>query len=123
MDKWQTINDFWNGFDIPAYDENSVPDDVVMPYISYSAQVGSLDDVLLLVASVWDRSTSWRFVSNKVDQIARYVGEHGHIVLSVDNGLLWVTQGDPFAQRMNDPSDDSVRRIYITLNAEFLTNY
>lgn len=122
MNKWQAINSFWNGFDIPAYDENSIPDDVELPYISYSAQTGSLDDTLLITASIFDRSMSWKFASDKADEIAEYVGRF--VVLPLDKGYLWLTPGSPFAQRMSDNIyNDTIKRIYIVLNGEFLTNY
>jgi hypothetical protein len=36
---------------------------------------------------------------------------------------LYISKGSPFAQRMKEPSDDMVRRIYININAEFLTAF
>lgn len=122
MNKWQAINDFWNRFNIPAYDENSIPDDIDLPYISYSVQVGSLGDTLLMTASIYDRSTSWKFVSDKADAIADYIGRF--VVLPLDTGYLWLTPGVPFAQRMSDNVyDDTIKRMYIVLNGEFLTNH
>ena len=122
MNKWQAINDFWNKFNIPAYDENSIPDDISLPYISYSVQVGSLGDTLLMTASIYDRSTSWKFVSDKADEIADYIGRF--VVLPLDIGYLWLTPGIPFAQRMSDDVyNDAIKRMYIVLNGEFLTNH
>lgn len=121
MNKWQAVNEFWNKFGIPAYDENSIPDDIDLPYISYSVQVGSLGDTLLMTASIYDRSTSWKFVSDKADSIASYVGHF--IVLPLDDGYLWLTPGAPFAQRMSDDVyNDTIKRLYIVLNGEFLTD-
>lgn len=122
MNKWQAINDFWNRFNVPAYDENSIPDDISLPYISYSVQVGSLGDTLLMTASIYDRSTSWKFVSDKADAIADYVGQF--VVLPLDTGYLWLTPGTPFAQRMSDDVyNDTIKRMYVILNGEFLTNH
>lgn len=125
MNKWQAINEFWNSFGIPAYDESSVisggnsPD---LPYITYEAQTGGLGQVLTLTASLWYRSSSWEEISQKADEIAEYIGV-GYGIMDVDGGYLWLVRGQPFAQRMNDPDDDMIRRIYIILNAEFLTAY
>ena len=122
MNKWQAIDNFWNRFDIPAYDESSIPDNISLPYISYSVQIGSLGDTLLITASIYDRSTSWKFVSDKADQIANYVGRF--VVLPLSTGYLWLTPGTPFAQRMSgDVYSDVIKRVYIVLNGEFLTNY
>ena len=123
MNKSQAIDYFWNSFSIPAYDENSVPDDATYPYITYTNSTGSLNDVLSLTASIWDRSNSWERVSLKADEIAKKVGEFGHYTLPLDNGYVWFTKGNPFTNRMGDQLDDRIKRIYINVQAEFLTPY
>ena len=125
MDKWQAINAFWNSFDIPAFDANSVfsgDNSPEPPYITYEAQTGAIGQVLSLTASIWYRSSSWEGVSQKADEIAEYIGT-GYSIQDVDGGYLWIVRGQPFAQRMNDPDDDMIRRIYIITDAEFLTAY
>lgn len=126
MDKVQAIDTFWNSFGLVAYDESTVPDGnnaPTFPYITYNVSTDSMDNVLVLNGSIWYRSSSWKEVSQKAEQIARAVGERGYKIISLDDGYLWITKGTPFAQRMSDPDDDMVRRVYITLNAEFLTAY
>lgn len=123
MNKSQALNTFWNMFDIPAFDENSVPDDTSFPYITYAESTGSLEDVIQLSASIWDRSNSWERISLKADEIAKKIGEYGHYTMKLDNGYVWFTKGSPFAQRMGDPNDDKIRRIYLNVQAEFLTPY
>ena len=125
MDKWQAINTFWNSFGIPAYDSSSVysgEDSPETPYITYDAQTGALNQVLTLTGSLWYRSTSWKEISQKADEIAEAIGT-GYKILNVDGGYLWIVRGQPFAQRMSEPEDDMIRRIYIIANAEFLTAY
>lgn len=125
MNKWQAIDDFWNSFDWNAYDENSVDTGLnapSLPYITYEAQTGAIGQVLTLTASLWDRSTSWKSVSDKADEIAERIG-YGYEISKVDGGYLWIVKGQPFAQRMSDPEDSEIKRIYIILNAEFLTAY
>lgn len=123
MDKSQAIHQFWSSFGLPAYDENSVPDDAVMPYITYSVATGPMDSVHTIGGSLWYRSTSWRDVSKKADEIAKAVGGNGYYINKIDGGYLWITQGPSFAQRMSEPGDDMTKRIYISLNVEFLTFY
>jgi hypothetical protein len=123
MDKFQAIHSFWSGFDIPAYDGQDVPDDAVMPYITYEASTDSIGNMLLQSASIWYRSNSWETISKKADQIAEAIG-YGFKIIPVDSpkGYLKITKGTPFAQRMSDP-DEQVKRIYINIQAEFLTAY
>lgn len=122
MDKGQAIHSFWSSFGLTAYDENSVPDDAEMPRITYSVSEDSIGNVVSMSGSIWYRDTSWRAISLKKDEIAQYIG-YGMKKIKLDNGYLIIAKGAPFAQRMNDASDDSVRRYYINLQAEFLTAY
>ena len=121
MNKSQALDHFWNKFQWDAYDENSVPDELNFPYITYSQSTDSLGNVVALGASLWDRSNSWEKVSDKADEIARYLKEQGHVTLKLDNGYVWLVGGTPFAQRMSDPSDSKIKRIYLNVMGEFLT--
>lgn len=120
MDKAQAIDLFWNSFDLIAYDENTVPDEAVMPYITYSMSSGAMDDILLMSASLWYKSMSWAEITKKSDLIAEDIG-YGGTVKSIDGGYIYITRGTPFAQRMGDPSDQSIRRMLINITVEFLT--
>lgn len=123
MKKSQVLNSFWNSFSWPAYHENSVPDNTSFPYITYSTATDSLGNVVALTASLWDRGTSWESISNKAEEIAKYIGEQGHKVIKLDLGYIWLVKGTPFAQRMGDPNDDQIKRIYLNVLGEFLTAY
>ena len=123
MNKWEALQAFWESFGWSAYDQNSVDTGSLapsLPYITYEAQTGAIGQILTLMASLWDRSTSWKSVSDKADEIAERIG-YGHDIVKVDGGYLWIVKGQPFAQRMGDPEDSEIKRIYIILNAEFLT--
>lgn len=119
MDKAQALTSFWNGFDLPAYDENSVPQDATMPYITFSVGTGSLDEDISLTASLWYYSNSWQAISRKADEISAGIGLGGK-TMKLDNGYLWIKRGTPFANRMED-INLGVRRIAINITAEFLT--
>ena len=123
MNKWEALQEFWSSFGWDAYDENSVDTGAFspsLPYITYAAQIGYVGQILSLTASLWDKSTSWKSVSDKADEISGRIG-YGYELVKVDGGYLYLTQGQPFAQRMSDPEDSEIKRIYIILNAEFLT--
>lgn len=123
MDKSQAIHNFWSSFGLPAYDENTVPDDAVMPYITYSVSTGDIDNLIILNARLWYYSPSWQAISKKADEIAAYIGSGRQVVLKIDNGYLWLVKGSPFSQRMSDETDSMIRSIYLNVNAEFLTQY
>ena len=126
MDKAQAIHNFWSGFGIHAYDENTLPSDKnnapEMPYITYSVYEDKIENQIPLTANLWYRSTKWQEISEKLKEIEEYLYEMDRPI-KIDGGYLYLFEGTPFAQRMSDPSDDMVRRIYINVTAEFLTAY
>ena len=118
MDKWQALNDFWNGFNLSAYDEATVPDDAKLPYITYTAGVDEFGSSISLTASLWYRSKTWSEITAKLEEIADSISSGG-IMIKYNTGVIWLKKGRPFAQRVKDP-DDSIRRIYMNIEAEFI---
>ena len=124
MDKWEGLQSFWESFGIPAYDENTVPDDAVMPYITYQAAVGSFEDTVPLSASIWYKSMSWSEISQKADEISRRL--NGWTLVNLGNHqyiYLKKNRDSQFAQRMADEASDLIRRVYLSLSAEFFTEH
>ena len=119
MTKEQTYRNFVSGFTWKAYDENTVPDDATLPRITYNLSVAEFGFPVAMSLSLWDRSTSWVTVTNKANEIYNAIGLGGKII-SFDGGYIWIKRGQPFSQRMAD-EDDSIRRIYIVLEVEYLT--
>lgn len=122
MNKYQALHKFWNSFGWKAYDENTVPDNAELPYITYEAAAGSLGSELPLSASLWQRSTSWNEISEKAIEIERKIKENGHLTVRIDNGLLYINAEPKFSQRMAG-GVDNIRRIILNIKAEFLTAY
>ena len=126
MDKAQAIQNFWAGFGLTAYEASTVPTGESapsFPYITYDVKTDSFESVLSMSGSLWYRSSSWEDISKKTEEIAQVITEHGYYIQKIDNGYMYLTKGAPFAQRMSDPSDDMIRRMYININVEFLTAY
>lgn len=121
MNKAQALQEFWGSFGLPAYDENTVPDDAQMPYITYEVATDSLGNIVPVAASLWYRSNSWTAISLKALEIEGRLRDMNPPALKFDGGRLYLFRGTPFAQRMEDPEDGAVRRIYINVNAEFLS--
>lgn len=119
MTKEQAIHSFWSGFVWKAYDENTVPNDATLPRITYNFSFAEFNSPVLMSASVWDKSTSWASVTDKADELYDSIGLGGKIT-RYDDGYIWIKRGVPFAQRMSD-EDDTIRRIYINIEVEYLT--
>lgn len=123
MDKEQALHKFWSGFGLTAYDENTVPDNALTTnggkYLTYNVATASLDEPTPLYANLWYKSSSWAEITVKANEIAGAIGRGGAIV-SFDGGYIWICRGTPFSQRMPD-DDDTIRRIYINVMAEYLS--
>lgn len=119
MNKAQAIHSFWNSFGIPAYDSMTVNKEEAGDfYITYDVATDSLDRPVTMSASIWHKNTtSWEAISLKAEQISNALIQVKTIPLDI--GFLYITRGQPFAQRMADESD-SIRRIYINIMAEYL---
>ena len=118
MNKEQALQEFWSGFDIPAYDENSVPDNATLPYITYTVAVDGFDRPVSLQAAIWYKDTSWEAITNKAEEIAQTIGRGG-VMKSYMNGCVWLKMGTPFEQRI-PTLDDMIKRITINIEAEFI---
>lgn len=118
----QALHQFWSSFEWPAYDSTTVPGKDSNPgdkRITYNVvQDEFLSDVSMAV-SLWDRSYSWEDISKKSDEIYDAIGLGG-VMLTYDDGHIWIRRGHPFAQRMSD-TDDAIRRIYLSIEAEYIT--
>ena len=120
LDKFQALNYFWNSFGIPAYESTTVPEGTNLGdfYITYEAAIDSLGRAVPMSASIWKKNTmSWEEISQKAEEISDALVQVKVIPMRV--GYLYITRGTPFAQRMSD-EDESVRRIYINIMAEYL---
>ena len=121
MDSWQAQDAFWNSFGIPAFEESTVPEDAELPYITYSAEYGFFEIETQLTASIWYKGMSWKDISKKATEIRDRIVSLQGSAIKVDGGYmrLYITT-IPFAQRMAD-EDATVRRIVVTIGAEFMT--
>ena len=120
MTKAAAIYQFWSGFGLTAYEENTVPSDAAFPYITYQLVTDSFDSEIPLTASLWYRSESWTAINAKTEEISQEISRGGKVI-SCDDGAIWLKRGQPFAQNMGDESDDLIKRKYLNITAEFMT--
>ena len=124
MTKAAALYNFFAGFQIPAYEENSVygfDEMPEFPYITYELNTDSLsENATALSCSLWYRSTSWVQANAKAEEISAKIS-YGGIVLKCDGGYIWLRRGTPFCQSMGDDSDDLIKRKFINLSAYLLT--
>ena len=123
MNKVQALHKFWQSFGLETYEETTVPDDAGFPRLTYSVATDCLGGVVSLHADIWFYSNSWKGATDTADAIARKIEGEGFVTVPFDGGYIYLCGGTPFAQRIDDPTDDSIKRIYINVQAEFLSAY
>ena len=120
MTKAAAIYHFWSGFGLTTYEENTVPENAVFPYVTYQLVTDGFDAEVMATASLWYRSESWTAINAKTEEISSQIGRGGKII-KCDGGCIWIKRGQPFAQNMGDESDGLIRRKYINIVTEFIT--
>ena len=112
------LKTFFSGFGLPAYAADSVPDDVELPYITYSISVPEWNQKASLSAQVWDRTTSNAGIIRVADQITAAIGENG-IRIPIDGGYLIIWPETPLIQIQVD-GDFRFAYINLSINAYHL---
>lgn len=102
---------FFSGFGLPAYQEGTVPDDAVLPYITYSIAAPEWNQKASMFARVWDRTRSNEGIIQKADQITAAIGEK--LKLPIAGGYLVIWPESPLIQIM---VDGDFRSAYINLS-------
>ena len=124
MTKEEALQSFWSRFylsqtNIKAYDENTVPDNAQMPYITYEVIVDDIRGQVMASVDLWDRGTSWATVTALKDVIGSYIG-YGGAKANYDHGQMWIKKGQPFARRVPD-DDGNIRHIALNIEIEYFT--
>ncbi len=124
MNRYAALHSFYASFGLKAYEENTVPTGDYapeFPYLTYNVVTDSFGTEVSLSVSLWYRGTSLKDMNAKADEISAKIGASG-IFIPSDDGGIWIRRGSPFAQNMSDSDDETIKRKYINLIAEYITN-
>lgn len=121
MTKMYALHNFWSSFGWKAYNSYTVPEKDRLPdrYITYEASSDEFGNELAQTASLWHRSSSWEDITAMEEKISKAIGRGGKLV-TYDGGAFWVKKASPWAQRMDEPNDDSMRLIVLNYTIEYL---
>ena len=89
-----------------------MPDDVDLPYITYSLAAPEWNQKASMYAQVWDRTKSNTRIIQKADQITQAIGANGKII-PLEDGYLVIWPESPLIQIM---VDGDYRSAYINLS-------
>lgn len=121
MTKGAALQSFFEGFGLPAYTTSNVPEDVIFPYLTYEFITGAFDNGENgLTVNLWYYTESEAVPNAKAQELAEYIGYGGKLV-PCDGGYIWIKRGTPWCTSLRDDTDDSVKRRYINVTVEYLT--
>lgn len=115
----KALNTFFSSFGIPAYEENSVPNNAELPYITYQISLPDWNDVASISANVWYSGTSYTTVFSKVDEISERIGQGISIPVG-ESGYLYLYKDNPFSQ-VAPTGNDNVKVVYLNIGIHDLT--
>lgn len=103
---------FWSSFGLPAYSTGTVPDDVQLPYITFSLVESECLDPTSHYVQVWYRDTSNSAALAIVDAIKDAIGVCK--ILPCTGGYVVIRPSTPYVQMMTDQNPEN-RYAYINL--------
>lgn len=106
----EAVKAFYSGF-LPAYQEGTIPEDIIPPYISFSLSVPEWNQKASHYVRVWDRSNVNTRIIRIADQITRAIGICKKIPF--DGGYLVIWPETPLIQV---EKDGDARYAYINLS-------
>ena len=121
MTKGAALYRFFSGFGMTAYASASVPDDVEFPYLTYDLVTSAWEsDPVSLTVNLWYYTESEAEPNAKARDISEALGMGGR-VLPCDGGYIWLKRGSPWCQSLSDETDKNIKRRYLNITAEYLT--
>jgi len=121
MTKEAAIHSFFNSFGIHGYPASSVPEDTIFPWLTYELTTSAWDDGEVgLTVNLWYRTTNEATPNAKAREISKRIG-FGGVTLPCDGGYIWLKRGVPWCQSLRDEADPEIKRRYINITAEYLT--
>lgn len=105
-----TLKEFFSGFDIPAYAESSVPDEVALPYITYPLTEPSWNEQAVYHCQIWYQQKHLGELLAKADQVVGAIQEG--VILKNAGSYVVMYPSEPLIQILTD--EDS-QRAYISL--------
>ena len=107
------LYEFLSGFDIPAYNADTVPDEAVPAYLTYPLTEPEWNSPGTFYVTVYYRNqTSNRAALEKADEIAQAIGPAG-VRIPCTGGYVVLNPQNPLIQAL--PPDNDVRAAYINL--------
>ena len=113
MTKDKVLHAWFSQF-LPAYPTSNVPEDAVFPWLTYELITGSWESgEIALTVNLWYYTESEAIPNAKAQEISDAIGMGG-VLVPYDGGAMWI-------KRIADESDKNIKRRYLNITVEFLS--
>lgn len=120
MTKGEALYNFFSSFGIYAAPDTAVEEEAVYPRITYNYVTSAWESgEVAITVNIWYRTESEQQPNAKAQEMSDALGIGGK-VLKCDGGYIWLKRGSPWCQSVQDV-DNLVKRRYINISAEYLT--
>jgi hypothetical protein len=104
-----------------AYPTSSVPEDAVFPWLTYELTTGSWGDGdIAMAVNLWFYTENEAIPNAKAQEISDAIGMGG-VFVHYDGGAMLLKRGSPWCQSIKDDSDKNIKRRYINILVEYLS--
>jgi len=110
---------FFNSFGMPAYPSTAVPQDPVLPYLTYQPVSGYWEGTANITVQLWMRTESEAVINAKARQIGDAIGYYR--TLECDGGIIVMSRGDPFSVPASAQDEPVLKLRQLNVRLEFLT--
>lgn len=111
----QALYGFFSSFDIPAYPEESIPDNALPPYITYTLSQPYWGEQASIQVRVWYPGNSVAPVFAKADEIMDAISYSG-VSIPIENGNVIIYQDDTAIQlQPYDSPNYEIKVAYLNL--------
>lgn len=94
-----------------------------IPYLTYDLVTSAWEEgEVSLTVNLWYYTTSEAAPNAKARELSQAIGRGGTL-LPCDGGAIWLKRGSPWCQSLHDDADTRIKRRYINVTAEYLTDY
>jgi hypothetical protein len=122
MTKAAAIYQFWSGFGLTAYEENNIPSDAELPYISYQYVSNKFERETPMSASIWYRDSSEVAMNAKAEEIGAFI-DNMPKAKKIDGGRLRIYCGSPWCNTISDQNDPSIKAKILNIVVEYMVTH
>ena len=120
MTKDKALHAWFSQF-LTAYPTSNVPQDAVFPWLTYELITGAWDSGEIgLTVNLWYYTESEAVPNAKAQEIADAISMGGCIV-PYDGGAMWLKRGAPWCQNIAQDDDTNIKRRYLNITVEYLS--